>query len=57
MPAHQLSPDITGGSSGDGADVTDPAEILAAEREHLAASRAALRAMREHARSDRKSVV
>lgn len=51
MPAHQLSPDITGGSSGDGADVTDPAEILAAEREHLAASRAALRAMREHARS------
>lgn len=51
MPAHQLSPDITGGPSGDGADVTDPAEILAAEREHLAASRAALRAMREHARS------
>ncbi|MFI6802024.1 HelD family protein [Streptosporangium canum] len=40
MPAHQLAPDIT-----------DPAETLAAEREHLAASRAALRAMREHARS------
>ncbi|OUC85958.1 HelD family protein [Streptosporangium minutum] len=41
MPAHQLAPDIT----------DDPAETLAAEREHLAASRAALRAMREHARS------
>ncbi|WP_433246637.1 HelD family protein [Streptosporangium sp. CA-135522] len=41
MPAHQLAPDIT----------DDPAEILAAEREHLAASRAALRAMREHAQS------
>ncbi|WP_184547313.1 HelD family protein [Streptosporangium becharense] len=41
MPAHQLSPDIT----------DDPAETLAAERAHLAASRAALRAMREHAGS------
>jgi DNA helicase IV len=41
VPAHQLAPDIT----------DDPAETLAAEREHLAASRAALRAMREHARS------
>ncbi|ACZ91540.1 HelD family protein [Streptosporangium roseum] len=41
MPAHQLAPDIT----------DDPAETLAAEREHLAASRAALRAMREHAQS------
>ncbi|MFF3443118.1 HelD family protein [Streptosporangium sp. NPDC002721] len=41
MPAHQLAPDIT----------DDPALILAAEREHLAVSRAALRAMREHARS------
>lgn len=41
MPAHQLAPDIT----------DDPARILAAEREHLAVSRAALRAMREHARS------
>ncbi|MGW4424685.1 HelD family protein [Streptosporangium sp. NPDC004631] len=51
MPAHQLSPRITGGPSGDGADTADPAEILTAEREHLAASRAALRAMREHARS------
>ncbi|GAA3157664.1 AAA family ATPase [Planomonospora alba] len=29
----------------------DPARILAAEREHLAVSRAALRAMREHAQS------
>ncbi|MDP9864667.1 MULTISPECIES: HelD family protein [Streptosporangium] len=41
MPAHQLAPDITG----------DPADTLAAERAHLAASRAALRAMREHAQS------
>ncbi|GAA4225865.1 DNA helicase IV [Streptosporangium album] len=41
MPAHQLAPDIT----------DDPAETLAAEREHLATSRAALRAMREHAQS------
>ncbi|MDP9848486.1 HelD family protein [Streptosporangium lutulentum] len=41
MPAHQLAPDITG----------DPAEILTAERAHLATSRAALRAMREHASS------
>ncbi|WP_326826162.1 HelD family protein [Streptosporangium sp. NBC_01756] len=41
MPAHQSAPDIT----------DDPAETLAAEREHLATSRAALRAMREHARS------
>ncbi|MBB2914751.1 DNA helicase IV [Streptosporangium becharense] len=36
-----MSPDIT----------DDPAETLAAERAHLAASRAALRAMREHAGS------
>ncbi|MFJ2030873.1 HelD family protein [Streptosporangium sp. NPDC087985] len=41
MPAHQLAPDIT----------DDPAETLAAEREHLATSRTALRAMREHAQS------
>ncbi|MEV4379447.1 AAA family ATPase [Streptosporangium sp. NPDC049644] len=41
MPAHQLAPDIT----------DDPARILAAEREHLAISRTALRAMREHAQS------
>ncbi|GAA3020757.1 AAA family ATPase [Streptosporangium longisporum] len=41
MPAHQLAPDIS----------SDPARILAAEREHLAVSRAALRAMREHAAS------
>lgn len=41
MPAHQSAPDIA----------DDPAETLAAEREHLATSRAALRAMREHARS------
>ncbi|MFF4991741.1 HelD family protein [Streptosporangium saharense] len=32
-------------------EITDPAEILAAERTHLALSRAALRAMREHAQS------
>ncbi|MEV6868909.1 AAA family ATPase [Streptosporangium subroseum] len=41
MPAHQLAPDITG----------NPSETLATERAHLAASRAALRAMREHAKS------
>jgi hypothetical protein len=41
VPAHQLAPDITG----------DPSETLATERAHLAASRAALRAMREHAKS------
>ncbi|SNT52529.1 DNA helicase IV [Streptosporangium subroseum] len=41
MPAHQLAPDITG----------DPSETLDTERAHLATSRAALRAMREHARS------
>ncbi|SDL20131.1 DNA helicase IV [Nonomuraea maritima] len=38
MPAHQLAPDI-------------PSGVLAAEQAHLAASRAALTAMREHARS------
>ncbi|MFC4060298.1 HelD family protein [Planomonospora corallina] len=57
MPAEQLLPDIPadtpapgsgpGGGPGDG----DAARILAAEREHLAVSRAALRAMREHAQS------
>ncbi|MER6175034.1 AAA family ATPase [Streptosporangium sp. NPDC001681] len=41
MPAHQLAPDIA----------DDPARTLAAEREHLATSRTALRAMREHAQS------
>jgi DNA helicase IV len=41
VPAHQLAPDITG----------DPAETLTAERAHLTSSRAALRAMREHAKS------
>ncbi|PZG20170.1 HelD family protein [Nonomuraea aridisoli] len=38
MPASQLAPDI-------------PADVLAAEQAHLAASRAALKAMREHAQS------
>jgi len=38
MPAHRLAPDI-------------PADVLAAEQAHLAESRAALQAMREHARS------
>ncbi|WP_214111309.1 HelD family protein [Acrocarpospora catenulata] len=39
MPAHQLAPDIPA------------SDILAAEREHLRRSRAALTAMREHAQS------
>ncbi|MEO3891176.1 AAA family ATPase [Nonomuraea sp. B5E05] len=38
MPAHQLAPDI-------------PTDVLAAEQAHLAASRAALKAMRAHAQS------
>ncbi|MEV2271045.1 HelD family protein [Nonomuraea africana] len=38
MPGHQLAPDI-------------PTDVLAAERAHLSASRAALRAMRKHAES------
>ncbi|MET9341666.1 AAA family ATPase [Nonomuraea sp. NPDC003804] len=38
MPGNQLAPDI-------------PTDVLAAERAHLAESRAALRAMREHAQS------
>ncbi|TDD48006.1 AAA family ATPase [Nonomuraea terrae] len=38
MPASQLAPDI-------------PSDVLAAEQAHLAASRAALKAMREHAQS------
>ncbi|GAA5073117.1 DNA helicase IV [Thermocatellispora tengchongensis] len=42
MPAHQLAPDIAG---------QDPDQILKAERAHLAVSRAALTAMREHAKS------
>ncbi|GGM80415.1 DNA helicase [Thermopolyspora flexuosa] len=42
MPAHRLAPDIAE-ESGD--------DVLAAERAHLAAARAALRAMREHAES------
>ncbi|RJL33136.1 HelD family protein [Bailinhaonella thermotolerans] len=52
MPAHQpaapLAPDITETTGGQ----ADPADvILAAERAHLAHSRAALRRMREHAQS------
>ncbi|MEV5414043.1 AAA family ATPase [Thermopolyspora sp. NPDC052614] len=43
MPAHQLAPDIP--------DEDRPADVLAAERAHLAAARTALRAMREHAES------
>src|SRR5690606_26200211 len=43
MPAHQLAPDIP--------DESSPAGVLAEERAHLARSRAALRAMREHAES------
>ncbi|WP_248960775.1 HelD family protein [Sphaerisporangium perillae] len=48
MPGHQLAPDIS-----DGPDMPEgsPSEVLQAERVHLAASRAALRAMREHAQS------
>lgn len=38
MPAHQLAPDI-------------PSDVLSAEQTHLAQSRAALQAMREHAQS------
>ncbi|WP_157249109.1 HelD family protein [Nonomuraea typhae] len=41
MPAHQLAPDIS----------NDPADVLAAEQAHLADSRKALQAMREHAQS------
>ncbi|MFI6500129.1 HelD family protein [Nonomuraea typhae] len=41
MPAHQLAPDIS----------NDPAGVLAAEQAHLAQSRTALQAMREHAQS------
>ncbi|GGQ34260.1 HelD family protein [Streptosporangium pseudovulgare] len=59
MPAHQLAPDIAddpddpdhsvrSAGPGDGADT---AAVLEAERRHLAVSRAALRAMREHAQS------
>ncbi|GIH91800.1 HelD family protein [Planobispora siamensis] len=56
MPAHQLVPDIDPAPSDPGRPgPSDPdlpaAEVLAAEREHLAVSRAALRAMREHAQS------
>ncbi|PZG39765.1 AAA family ATPase [Spongiactinospora gelatinilytica] len=43
MPANRLAPDIREGD--------DPGDVLAAERRHLALSRAALRTMREHARS------
>ncbi|MFI6541580.1 HelD family protein [Nonomuraea sp. NPDC050547] len=41
MPAHQLAPDIS----------DDPADVLSAEQSHLAESRKALQAMREHAQS------
>ncbi|MET9068080.1 HelD family protein [Streptosporangium sandarakinum] len=62
MPAHQLAPDIAddpddpghpGRSvrSADPGDDADAAAVLEAERRHLAVSRAALRAMREHAQS------
>ncbi|MEU9831522.1 AAA family ATPase [Streptosporangium sp. NPDC048047] len=64
MPAHQLAPDIADDpdrpgrsghpdESGPGvaADGADAAVVLDAERRHLAVSRAALRAMREHAQS------
>ncbi|MFC4592122.1 HelD family protein [Sphaerisporangium corydalis] len=43
MPGHQLAPDISGDD--------DPSDVLSAERAHLTTSRAALRAMREHAGS------
>ncbi|MGW4641099.1 HelD family protein [Sphaerisporangium sp. NPDC004334] len=49
MPGHQLAPDISGDDSTSHPD--DPAGVLRAERDHLTASRAALRAMREHAQS------
>ncbi len=42
MPGNQLAPDILD---------TDPTDVLAAERAHLARSRQALKAMREHAQS------
>ncbi|MFF0247989.1 HelD family protein [Streptosporangium sandarakinum] len=61
MPAHQLAPDIADdpddpGHSGHSARSAGPgdgdtAAVLEAERRHLAVSRAALRAMREHAQS------
>ncbi|MCG5219890.1 helicase domain-containing protein [Streptosporangium soli] len=58
MPAHQLSPDIQEGEPApDPADhstdhpADDPEQVLAGERAHLATSRAALTAMREHAQS------
>ncbi|MFC6086927.1 HelD family protein [Sphaerisporangium aureirubrum] len=46
MPGQRLAPDISDGTSDD-----DPSAVLAGERAHLAASRAALQAMREHAQS------
>ncbi|MEV8630547.1 AAA family ATPase [Streptosporangium sp. NPDC051023] len=49
MSGSRLSPDRISHSSDNPPE--DPAEILAAERAHLATSRAALRAMREHAQS------
>lgn len=60
MPGHRLAPDIPDDqtvhrSDPSGRDTTDetgdPAAVLDGERRHLAASRAALRAMREHAQS------
>ncbi|MGW0073063.1 AAA family ATPase, partial [Streptosporangium sandarakinum] len=59
MPAHQLAPDIAddpddpghSGHSARSAGPGDTAAVLEAERRHLAVSRAALRAMREHAQS------
>ncbi|MEU8267563.1 AAA family ATPase [Sphaerisporangium sp. NPDC049002] len=67
MPGHQLAPDISGEDPGTpendpshltespsgvpSEDPADPSQVLQAERAHLAASRSALRAMREHAQS------
>ncbi|MFC4536678.1 HelD family protein [Sphaerisporangium dianthi] len=45
----QDPPEVTAGTPGESGD--DPADVLRAERAHLAGSRAALRAMREHAQS------
>ncbi|WP_214417117.1 HelD family protein [Sphaerisporangium fuscum] len=57
MPGHQLAPDISDEPPASSNEdplpdgEADPADVLRAERAHLAASRAALRAMREHAQS------
>ncbi|MFD0886200.1 hypothetical protein ACFQ08_16770, partial [Streptosporangium algeriense] len=46
-----MSPDISLDPLTDHTEPTEPEKILAAERAHLALSRTALRAMREHAQS------